>query len=448
MEATDNTTAQLGENLLQRTRALLDVLRSQARRAFVVELTGTPKAGKSTSVATLQTFFREAGYQVHLLKERAADCPLPMKGQFFFNAWTTATMLAEVLETHETSVDLLILDRGFFDALVWLELQARREQVTAEEKEAFANFVLLERWRSLVDVTVVMTVEPEEALRREHQNQIVPRNGSMMNPHALAQFNDALDHVAREYKDQFSLVQIDTTKAESVVKTNIDLLGELLSRMEVWADPEIAVVDKADVLELFGDGPFLHGDEAIAALVQLATRVSFRQRSKAESDREVVQLIAAGIHTHKDRILVLERESRDKKTASYGRRTLWIGCHIDVPGDDLRASAVECLDRRIQQDLHLATHPEVELLGLAWDKTQQESQHVGVMFRAPVSNDYVAGHLQHKQFKKMGRSGRIKSAFMTQQEIVTGLADLDLEPWSEHMARNIRLAPSTKEVLP
>ena len=116
-----------GESLLARATELLAILRTQARRAFVLELTGTPKAGKSTSVVTLQTFFKEAGFQVHLLKERAADCPLPMKGHFFFNAWTMATMLSEVLETHETNVDLLILDRGFFDALVWLELQARRD---------------------------------------------------------------------------------------------------------------------------------------------------------------------------------------------------------------------------------------------------------------------------------------------------------------------------------
>lgn len=71
------------ERLLERASEFLDILRSQARRAFVLELTGTPKAGKSTSVVTLQTFFKQAGYQVHLLRERAADCPLPMKGHFF-----------------------------------------------------------------------------------------------------------------------------------------------------------------------------------------------------------------------------------------------------------------------------------------------------------------------------------------------------------------------------
>ncbi len=132
-------------------------------------------------------------------------------------------------------------------------------------------------------------------------------------------------------------------------------------------------------------------------------------------------------------------EPRDKKATDYGRRTLWIGCHVDTDGGDLLGGATSCLERRIQQELHLSTHPQPEFLGLAWDKNQAESQHFGVMFRAPVVSDYVAEHLKNKQFKKMGRSGRIKSVFMTQEEIVRGLADLELEPWSDHMARNIKL---------
>jgi predicted NUDIX family phosphoesterase/thymidylate kinase len=434
-----------GDALLEQAVRLRNIVRSQARRAFVIELTGTPKAGKSTSVVSLQTFFKEAGYQVHLLRERAADCPLPMKGHFFFNAWTTATMLAEVLETHETNVDLLILDRGFFDALVWLELQARRDQVTAHEKKVFADFVLLERWRSLVDVTVVMSVHPNKALEREHQHQIVPRNGSMMNPDALAEFNGALDQVAREYADRFSLVRIDTTEAKGVVRTNIDLLGELLPRIEAWADPAIAVVPRDAVLSVFGDRPFVHGDEATTALVRLEGQVSFVKRSEAENSSDVVQLIAAGVHAHGDRIVVLERELRDRKTDDYGRRTLWLGCHVDVDVKDLLTSATRCLDRRIQQELHLSTHPRVKLLGLAWDKNQTETKHFGVIFRVPISSDYIADHLKNKQFKKMGRSGRIKSVFMTQEEIVTELKELDLEPWSEYIARNIKLTES-KEV--
>ena len=85
---------------------------------------------------------------------------------------------------------------------------------------------------------------------------------------------------------------------------------------------------------------------------------------------------------------------------------------------------------------------------MAWDQSQPETQHLGVMFRAPVSSDHVAEHLKDKQFKKMGRAGRLKSLFMTQEEIVTGLDDLDLEPWSRYMVRNIKLTVIDKDVTP
>jgi predicted NUDIX family phosphoesterase len=434
-----------GELFLTRARELHGILRAQARRAFVIELTGTLKAGKSTSVVALQTFFKDAGYRVHLLKERAADCPIPMKGHFYFNAWTTVTMLAEVLETYETNVDLLILDRGFFDALVWLELQARRDQVTPEEKKVFSDFVLLERWRSLVDMTVIMKVEPSVALTREHQNQIVHREGSMMNPRALGEFNNALAHVAERYSQCFPISEIDTTKTQGVVETNLDLLGVLLPRIEAWADPKIAVVPRQAAIDVFGDSSFLHGDDARPALESLAGQVTFRKRSEAEQDKDVVQLLGAGVTAHEDGIMILERELRDKKAMEYGQHALWIGCHVDIDSGDLLGGVATCLVRRIQQELHLATPSEPVFLGLAWDKNQTESQHFGVMFRIPVLNDYVAEHLENKQFKKMGRSGRIKSTFMKQEEIVRALAELDLEPWSYYMARNIKLT-QTKDV--
>jgi predicted NUDIX family phosphoesterase len=193
------------------------------------------------------------------------------------------------------------------------------------------------------------------------------------------------------------------------------------------------------VVEVFGERPFLHGDDARSVLTRLAGQVSFRKRSDAEKDKDVVQLVAAGTHAHEDRILVLERELRDRKSTAYGRRTLWIGCHVDEDGEDLLAGATHCLDRRIQQELHLSARPAMDLLGLAWNRDQEDSQHFGVMFRVPVANDSVANHLKNKQFKKMARSGRLKSVFMSQEEIVRDLADLDLEPWSDHMARNIKL---------
>src|SRR5882762_8468762 len=93
-----------------------------SKRAFVIEFAGTPKSGKSTAVEAIRHFFSRQGFRVHVLAERAALCPIPMKGHLFFNTWCAVSMLAELLENVDTDTDIIIVDRGILDALVWLGL--------------------------------------------------------------------------------------------------------------------------------------------------------------------------------------------------------------------------------------------------------------------------------------------------------------------------------------
>jgi hypothetical protein len=138
-----------------------------AARAFVIEFAGTPKSGKSTAVEAIRHFFSRQQFRVHVLSERAAQCPIPMKGHLFFNTWCATSMLAELLENIETDTDIIIVDRGIFDALVWLLLQRERGELTDQEAEAIEAFLLLDRWRSLIDLSVVMSVDAEIAMKRE-----------------------------------------------------------------------------------------------------------------------------------------------------------------------------------------------------------------------------------------------------------------------------------------
>ena len=178
MSDASSTAANL--ELAQKARALLPILRRQARRPYIVEFAGTPKAGKTTSLHVLHRFLRDCGYQVHVMRERAGDCPVAMKGHFFFNTWTTTTMLASMIESLESEADVLLLDRGVFDAIVWLESQKLDHQLSPEEYEVFRRFVLLDRWHTLTDLTFVLKVAPDTALERENKDLLIPRTGSIM----------------------------------------------------------------------------------------------------------------------------------------------------------------------------------------------------------------------------------------------------------------------------
>lgn len=170
------------EEAVATLEARADKLRSllqYAPRAFVMEFAGTPKSGKSTSVEAVRHFFSRCEFRVHVLSERAAVCPIPMKGHLFFNTWCACSMLAELLANVETETDLVIVDRGLFDALVWLTLQKRRGELTASEARAIEGFLLLERWRTLIDLAIVMSVAAEEALARENNQRITSKGGSL-----------------------------------------------------------------------------------------------------------------------------------------------------------------------------------------------------------------------------------------------------------------------------
>ena len=425
--------------LKARAERLLAVLQSQSRRPYVVELTGTPKSGKTTSLGILQGFFKASGYRVQLQKERAGDCPLPMKAHFFFNAWTTATMLAEVIAGVETNADVILLDRAFFDALIWLELQLRSGQVSEEESQTFSEFVLLERWRSLVDVTILMTATPAKALQRENVNAIVPRVGSVMNNNFLQEFNDVLQDVRQRYADMFNFIEIDSSESD-IVQVNANLAERLLERIEEWADPPIAVVDRAQVAELFQQRTLIAGVDARSAWTRLEGLSRPMKRSAAEQSRDVVQVVVCGICTNKSAALVLQRSPRDVKAESYGAYTLWKGCHLEMR-DDSKLSldgAIRSLRRRLDTDLHLKQLGDLQPLALMWDSNQQESQHLGFALAIPIESETVLKSLGKKEFRRGARGYGLVGQLASRESL---LADSSkFEPWSKKLVEE-RLVP-------
>ena len=424
--------------LAKEARRVLEIMRQHARRALVLEMTGTPKAGKTTAVTSLKAFFKECGYRVHLLTERAADCPLPMKGHFFFNTWTTCTMMAEVLATVDTNVDLIILDRGYFDALVWLELQHKRGQVSTEEKAAFAAFVMLPRFRELLDTAVVMRVDPETAIQRENAHLIIPRAGSIMNQQSLTEFNIALSELSARYARDLVLIEFNSS-THNVVESSIRLVELLLPRFGVWADPTIAAMPRKTLVDLLGRQSFLRANEARDVWSKLQPTLHIDRRSNLERSSEWVQIIACGVATHDGGVFVFDRSERDKKFKDYGRQVLWKGCHVDSGSPPDLAIVTERLVQRIRQDLHLAIPLLPELMGLVWDESEEQF-HVGMMFKVPIHSDDVARSMKEKEFRTSGRYHTTTGTFQKPADLLSG-TDLDLEVWSRHLLKEIGVSP-------
>ena len=299
-EATEDRVKEL-ERRVPGIRSLLKF----ASRAFVIEFAGTPKSGKTTSIEAVRHFFVRHGFRVHVLRERASFCPIPMKGHLFFNTWCAASMLAELLANVETETDIIIVDRGLFDALVWLALQEKRSELTANEARTIESFLLLERWRDLVDLAVVMNVSAEEAIRRENSQRITQTDGSIMNPEVLTAVTDCVDSAVKKYRTRFRALIDHATTGQEVRESLVDLANRILSELQEFLNPEILVVPRRYIASLSLDGGGAFGKDAIeAALDCIQSCGRFMRRDEAEEDFEYVQIFPCGVLRYKRQVFL------------------------------------------------------------------------------------------------------------------------------------------------
>jgi predicted NUDIX family phosphoesterase len=435
--------------LERRAKAVHDNLLHFAPRAFVIEFAGTPKAGKSTSVEAIRHFFARHDYRVHVLVERASVCPIPMKGHLFFNTWCASTMLAELLANVDTETDIIIVDRGIFDALVWLTMQRQRDEVTAQEAQTIEAFLLLDRWRSLIDLAVVMNVSAEMAIDRENGQRISRRLGSIMNPDVLGNISAAVKKAVKDYGSKFGGVIEYETKGKNIRESNAELASEILDQLELFLDPEILVVPRREVqkLRLTNGGAF--SPEARSELLEcISTFGKFEKRSQSEADSEQVQIIACGLLMRNEQVFLFERKERDPKYSLYGKSTIWQGSHVlrtpGRDGEDLLRSAL--LDR-ITRSLYLSRRFPLELLGCCWEpNNEKSSRHLGVMFKVDIDNDHSASDLRKKEFRR-GRGHGLGGKFVNWRELTSPDVQQNLEAWSLAIVQGLKGIPGLKQAI-
>jgi len=427
--------------LEQRARELHSIV-ELAPRAFVVEFAGTPKSGKSTSVEAIRHFFRRFGFSVHVLSERAAQCPIPMKGHLFFNTWCATTMLAELLENVDTQTDIIIADRGLFDALIWFQTQAKRGELLDEELSQIESFLLMDRWKDLFNLVAVLRAGAATALERENANRITERPGSIMNTSMLETLSDAVDEAIELHGKKFSnVIRMDTDDGD-IRTVNARLLSQILNHFESFVNPEILVVPKQDMEGLLSTAPFAFtpDDESASIQVIIETHGEYRRRTEVESDRDFIQIIPCGVLLYEGRVFLFQRHDKSPKSRLYGKATIWQGCHVTRPADLDRSmsTVLEALESRIAQSLFISRKLRSRFVGYTWDDSETgDGRHLGLIYRMNIESPELAESLMKKEFRR-SRGHSLTGGFGKIEELVSSMDEVDLEPWSRTILSNCR----------
>jgi len=413
-----------------------------ARNAIVIEFSGTPKAGKTTTLSQLQAFLKRCGFRVEVVVERASVCPIRDKKHANFNVWTACTTLAQILEKtqnppRQDDPNILILDRGLFDSICWLRTMEHLTRIRKSDREIVERFLLADDWRKRIAAVIVMTSSPTDAMKREYQYlPLEGTAGSIMNVEVLQQMLTMTRNMTESLGNQFRIYTVDTSSGDTKdnPKRTVEVVVDIvLSLIEEHLQEDILCLPKTAITTLFRGRHSLKNSDA-ASLSRLFTESGkYQPREVVEKDAGLVQALPVVIVRNRSGdVLQLRRRERVAENPLHQEVVIWAGGHVRKEDASNGNSLLQCAVRELQEELRLSIQPsDLKLLGAVYmDVGERTSKHAALVYEWRAETDDVAVALSNAEFFER-RGTSLSGRFVGMDELMKDvLAQKTDEPWS------------------
>jgi predicted NUDIX family phosphoesterase len=423
------------------------------RRPIVIEFCGSPKSGKSSCINSLSLFLRRNKFRTKVLTERASVCPVTDKYDPSFNIWTACSAIAElveVLSNNAKDYDVVILDRGIFDALCWFNWLNTSNSLDDDDFSSLETFLVMNKWRTVIDLIYVFTANPEISMEREYASLLTRKPGSIMCIEALLSYRTCIENVSKKYQDKFQRIELYDTSVTTINEVNYETTKSILEIIQENITEKVGFISREnlsdDLLETF----YLK-DAKISDLP-----LKYDLRNKVEDDQNSVQPIPILVITNKERnkILVVKKNKKttSKKSPESDKLLIYLGGHTREE-DSFNSS-----DKTLLSLSKLSLRREIkEEIGINYIPPKSENNPLCIWMR---DNDRSKKHLALCYLMEVDFSRTKvkldKNEFMTGGNTKSGMVldisqilerEKELESWSKLILRELFNVRKQEQIL-
>ena len=191
------------------------------QKPFIVELTGTPEAGKTTIINLLNIRLSDLGYKVKVYPESAeesksffpktSDCKSDAK------LWMNILTLKHLIEAPYQDYDVILFDRGAVDRIFWIYLDLLDSDNLNLEGDGTLELFFREYFP---DHLIIFKVSIEEAIRRRGgEGHVVTRD-------FLDVYNRLLNSFINSIEIDKDVICTDNMNIEEVLNVTTKLILE------------------------------------------------------------------------------------------------------------------------------------------------------------------------------------------------------------------------------
>ena len=429
------------ETLAEEIRTLKNSHRQ--KHPIVIEFSGSPKSGKTSCINSLYIFLKRNGFNVEVVQERASVCPVSDKQSPMFNIWTSCMSLANMIGTYENkknSVDVLILDRGIFDALCWFEWLSHNGKMEKDLKQRAEDFLLHKDFVQKIDIVFVFKASPNVSIHREFANLLTSKMGTIMNPTVLEDYLDSIDKTKNKYGNAFhDIIEIDTSNSDKDQdEVGKEVTEKTLKSLREQLMEKIGFFVKTEKIKevLSTNDNFNYND--VKTLFP-SDKIEFGLRNDVEINDEFLQIVPIAVITNeKGEVLVAKKKntSRSDDSPEKDKPLLYFGGHTrssDVTGITKRTRSHDkfleicksTLKRELKEELgsEFALDNKVPTI-IYTPNHPKSSRHLAICFTVKIkkTDKLTMDPIELIQHKGTSKSG----GFFQAKELINE----DLEPWS------------------
>ena len=188
-------------------------------KSFVIEFSGTPRTGKTTTINNLYDFFKKGGFSISIIEEFTTSKYFKETfKQKYKNSNKLDSNLAIIEETVKqlqdeinTNKDIIIVDRSINDRQIWNYIRYKKNDMDTKMYNEL-QLKYKEISKELIDVLVITYADPITSLKRDYNSSLALEKRSFLNNENITEYNDSVKDLKELFENSVnSLILVDTS---------------------------------------------------------------------------------------------------------------------------------------------------------------------------------------------------------------------------------------------
>lgn len=207
-------------------------------KPFVIEFSGTPRTGKTTTINNLYDFFKKGGFDVSIIEEFTTSKYYKevLKKEFEGKSLEELhiSILEEVYEQLQEALncgnEIILVDRSLNDRQIWNYRRYLKGEFS-ENKYQEIKKKYKKISKDLIDFLVVTYADSLTSLKRDYLTSLSLEKRNFLNVHNIEEYNSSLKDLEDLFKESVDDFVLFDTSSSSLNDVAVEVASKIMPAM-------------------------------------------------------------------------------------------------------------------------------------------------------------------------------------------------------------------------